>query len=69
MTNIAPSDHDLAQCIGSAPAQNSDAALDALKQLVEEFAPPPERVHQLTQYLLHSSRDVYLGYLRPSTIQ
>jgi hypothetical protein len=69
VANIAPSDHALAQAILSpAPAHNSDSALAALNQLVEEFA-SPEQVHQLTQYLLQPERDVYLGYLRPSTIQ
>jgi hypothetical protein len=65
--NISPSDHELAQCIG-APAQNSDAAIAALVSLVEEFV-SPEQVHQMTQYLLHRDRDVYLGYLAPTTIQ
>jgi hypothetical protein len=66
---ISPSDHALAQAIGSpAPAHNSDAALAALVALVEEFV-STEQVHQMTEYLLESERDVYLGYLAPTTIQ
>jgi hypothetical protein len=67
MTNISPSDHELAQCIGS-PAQNSDAAIAALVALVEEFV-SPEQVHQMTEYLLQPERDVYLGYLASTTVQ
>jgi hypothetical protein len=65
---ISPSDHALAQAIGSpAPTKNSDAALAALVALVEEFV-STEQVHQMTEYLLESERDVYLGYLAPTTI-
>jgi hypothetical protein len=65
-SNTSPSDHDLSKCIGS-PTKNSDAALVALVALVEEFV-SPEQVHQMTEYLLESERDVYLGYLAPTTI-
>jgi hypothetical protein len=74
--NVSPSDHDLAQCIGSPAPAHCDAALVALDQLVESFAPPELNaaqadlwLHQITQYLLHRDRDVYLGYLAPTTVQ
>jgi hypothetical protein len=68
----------LAQCVESpaAPIKDSYAALVALDQLVKDFAPPEMDaaqadlwICQMVQYLLQSSRDVYLGYLAPTTVQ
>jgi len=75
--NIAPSDHDLAQCVG-APVELTyiEESLVALTQLVESFAPPnlspaetDSWVHQMSQYLINSDLDVYLGYLAPTSVQ
>lgn len=74
MGNLSNIDAELAKAIG-APA-HCDAALVALDQLVESFSPPELNaaqadlwIHQMTQYLLQRDRDVYLGYLAPTTVQ
>lgn len=71
MAEVNPFDALLVGCIGApaASTHNSDVAIAALVALVEEFVSSPEQVQQMTQYLLHRDRDVYLGYFAPTTIQ
>ena len=79
VVSIAPSDHALAQCVGSSNEMDKryqEESVLELVQLVQSFAPPElspaetdSWVRELTEYLINSDLDVYLGYLAPKTVQ
>lgn len=75
---IAPSDSALAKCVGAPVVEPTyfEESVVALVKLVQSFAPPElstkdanEWVNQMSQYLINSDLDVYLGYLAPTTVQ